>query len=518
MIFVKEGKIDLQALYETSLKEINEGQIIKGKVVKIGQKDVLVDIGYKSEGIISINEFPSKDDLGIGKEVDVYVESRENDDGMVVLSREKARRLHGWDRISSSFKEGDLVEGTVRRKVKGGFIVDIFGIEAFLPSSLSVFRGTSDRSILNNLFKFKIVNMNNLRRSLIVSRKEALQKEKEETREKVWSGLKIGEVYTGIVKNVTDFGAFIDLGGVDGLLHITDMSWSRISHPSEIVAVGDKIEVMILTIDKDSKKVSLGLKQRMADPWQDIEKKFPVGSQIKGKIVNILPYGVFVELDKGIEGLIHVSEISWQKRNINPQEMFTIGENIEVQIFNIDRETRRISLSIKQLEANPWLEAEKKYPAGSKASGKITGFTDYGAFMELDNSLEGMIHISDISWIKRINNIQEVLKKGQKVEVLVLSVDSQNRKISLGIKQLEDNPWSSISQRFPVGTIIDSAQVSSVSNFGVFVKIDSELEGLIYSNEIDKEMMEKLKPGDKLKAQIIKIDEEQGKIGLTARC
>jgi len=518
VIFVKESNVDLKSLYEASLKEISEGQIIKGKVVKVGEKDVLIDIGYKSEGIIAINEFPSKDDLELGKEVDVYIESRENDDGMVVLSREKARRLHGWDKIASSSKEGDLVDGTVRRKVKGGFIVDVFGIEAFLPSSLSAFRGSSDRDILGNLFKFKIVNMNSLRRSLIVSRKEALQQEKEETREKVWSTLKIGEIYTGLVKNVTDFGAFIDLGGVDGLLHITDMSWSRISHPSEIVAVGDKIEVMILTIDKDSKKVSLGLKQRMADPWQDIEKKIPIGSHIKGKIVNILPYGVFVELDKGIEGLIHVSEISWQKRNINPQEMFTIGENIEVQVLNIDRETRRISLSIKQLEANPWLEAEKKYQVGSKVSGKVTGFTDYGAFIEIDSSLEGMIHISDISWTKRISNIQKVFKKGQKVEAIILSVDSQSRKISLGTKQLQENPWPSINQRFPVGTTIDSAEVSSVSNFGVFIKIDPELEGLIYSNEIDKEMMERLKPGDKLKAQIIKIDKEQGKIGLTARC
>jgi small subunit ribosomal protein S1 len=508
----------MEALYATSLKEISEGQIIKGKVVKIGTKDVLIDIGYKSEGIISVNEFPSKDDLELGKEIDVYIESRENDDGMVVLSREKARRLHGWDKISSSFKEGDLVDGSVRRKVKGGFIVDIFGIEAFLPSSLSSFRGTSDKDILSGKFKFKIVNMNNLRRSLIVSRKEALQQEREETREKAWANLKIGEIYSGTVKNVTDFGAFIDLGGVDGLLHITDMSWSRISHPSEIVAVGDKIEVMVLTIDKDSKKVSLGLKQRMADPWQDIEKKLPVSSQVKGKIVNILPYGVFVELDKGIEGLIHVSEISWQKRNINTQEMFTIGENIEVQILNIDRETRRISLSIKQLEANPWLDADKKYPVGSKVSGKITGFTDYGAFVELDNSLEGMVHISDISWTKRINNIQDVLKKAQKIEVLILSVDPQNRKISLGIKQLQENPWPSINERFPVGTMIDSAEVSNVSNFGVFVKIDPELEGLIYSSEIDKEIMEKLKPGDKLKAQITKVDQEQGKIGLTARC
>ncbi len=515
---MNEGKLDFKSLYEASLKEISDGQILTGKIVKVGAKEVLVDIGYKSEGIIPISEFLAKDELEVGKEIEVFVESKENDEGMMILSREKARRLHGWDSVATSSKEGDLVDGHVRRKVKGGFIVDILGIEAFLPSSLSAFRTTSEREILNNRFKFKIVKMNNLRRSLIVSRKDALYQEKEEAKEKAWSNLKIGEVYPGMVKNITDFGAFIDLGGVDGLLHITDMSWSRISHPSEIVAVGDRIEVMILTIDKDSKKVSLGLKQRMADPWANIEDRFPVSSNIKGKIVNILPYGVFVELDKGIEGLIHVSEISWQKRNINPQEMFTIGENIEVQILNIDRENRRISLSIKQLEANPWLDAENKHPIGSKVNGKITGFTDYGAFVELESGLEGMIHVSDLNWVRRVNNPQDVLKKSQKVEAQILSIDAQNRRISLGIKQLQENPWPEIAKKLPVGTLIESAEVTGVTNFGVFVKVDNDLEGLIFSNEVDKEVMEKLKPGDKIKAQIIKIDQDQAKIGLTARC
>jgi small subunit ribosomal protein S1 len=515
---VKEEKMDFKTLYEASLKEIQDGQILSGKIVKVGAKEVLVDIGYKSEGIIPISEFLSRNELAVGQEIEVFVESKENEDGMMILSREKARRLHGWDSIATSSKEGDLVEGFVRRKVKGGYIIDIFGIEAFLPSSLSAFRGVGDKETLDHSFKFKIVKMNNFRRSLIVSRKEALQQEKDENRDKLWGSLKIGEIYTGMVKNITDFGAFIDLGGVDGLLHITDMSWSRISHPSEVVAVGDKIDVMVLTIDKEARKVSLGLKQRMADPWVDIDSRFPVGSTFKGKIVNILPYGVFVELDKGIEGLIHVSEISWQKRNINPQEMFTIGENTEVQILNIDRDSRRISLSIKQLEVNPWLEAEGKFPIGAKVKGKVTGFADYGAFVELDNNLEGMIHVSDLDWIKRINNPQEVLKKGQKIEVQVLSVDFQARKISLGLKQLQDNPWSAISDKFPVGTMVDAAEVTGVTNFGVFVRIENDLEGLIFSSEIDKEVMEKLKPGDKIKCQVIKIDPEQAKIGLSTRC
>lgn len=512
---MEEKLVSLEELYESSVKQIRDGQVIKGTVVKVSEKEVLIDIGYKSEGVISREEFFSKEDLTVGTEVDVFVEAKENDEGMVVLSREKARKLKGWDKIVTSSDEGDLVEGFVRRKVKGGYIVDITGIEAFLPASLSSFRGMSDRDVLNHAYKFKIIKMNNFRRSLIVSRKEALQQEKGEVREKLWQSLKIGEIYSGNVKNITDFGAFIDLGGVDGLLHITDMSWSRISHPSEIVAVGDTIEVVVLTIDKEAKKISLGLKQRIADPWQEIENRFPVESRIKGKIVNILPYGVFVELDKGIEGLIHISEISWQKRSINPQEMFSIGETTEVKILNIDRGSRRISLSIKQLESNPWLEAENKYPLGAKVAGKITGFTDYGAFVELDGSLEGMIHISDFNWVRRVSSPQEILKKGQVIDVKVLAVDTSGRKISLGLKQLKENPWPEIAERCATGTIIDSAEVSGISNFGVFVKIEKDLEGLVYTNEIDKEVMQSLKIGDKIKVKIIKVDTEQGKIGLS---
>jgi len=369
---------------------------------------------------------------------------------------------------------------------------------------------------LSHTFKFKIIKLNNFRRSLIVSRKDAVQQERGEARDKLWGTLKIGEIYTGTVKNITDFGAFIDLGGVDGLLHITDMSWSRISHPSEIVAVGDSIEVMVLTLDKEAKKVSLGLKQRTADPWQDIENRFPLDSHVKGKIVNILPYGVFVELDKGIEGLIHISEISWQKRTINPQEMFSIGESIEVKILNIDRDSRRISLSLKQLESNPWLEAESKYPVGSKVSGKIARFTDYGAFVELDGNLEGMVHISDLDWVRRVANPQEVFKKGQVVDLIVLSVDANSRKISLGLKQLQPNPWPDIAERFPNETVIDEAEITGISSFGVFVRIEKDLEGLVYSNEIDKEVVQGLKIGDTIKVKVIKVDVEQGKIGLSA--
>ncbi|QAT17222.1 30S ribosomal protein S1 [Candidatus Velamenicoccus archaeovorus] len=509
----EEKNAALTQLYEQSFKEIKEGEIVKGKIVRIGVKDVLIDVGYKSEGAVAREEFTGLPDLAVGQEVEVYVDSIEDDNGMIVLSRDKARRLHGWDKINQGFKEGDLVDGFVRKKVKGGFIVDVYGLEGFLPASLAMFRNVSEKDIVGHSFKFKIIKINSLRKSLIVSRKEAVAKEKEDNRLRFWETHKSGDVVNGLVKNITDFGAFIDLGGVDGLLHITDMSWSRISHPSEMLAVGDRIEVVILNMNKETSKVSLGLKQRMADPWTDVDKKFPVGTRLKGKVVNIVPYGVFVELEKGIEGLIHVSEISWQKRNINTQEMFAVGDTVEVQVLTIDKDSRRISLSIKQLEGNPWLEAENKFSVGSKVSGKISGFTDFGAFVELDGNLDGMIHVSDMSWTRRVMNPQEILKKGQKVDVVILSVDAQNKKISLGLKQAMESPWPKIAETYPIGTEREG-EVTSKNNFGVFVRFDADFEGLLYINEIPKDQFEKVNIGDKIKIKIIKVDTDQMRIGL----
>lgn len=510
-----EEKLNMEELYNQSIKIIKEGQVIKGKIALIKSKEILVDVGFKSEGVVPITEF-NPQDLQVGNELDFFVESMENDAGEIVLSREKALRISGWDKIVKNFQDGILIEGRPLKKVKGGFLVDAMGIEGFLPASLSAFKGVPEKDILNKRFKFKIIKLNNLRRSIILSRREAMQKEKEEAKEKIWQELKVGEIRSGTVKAITDFGAFIDLGGVDGLLHITDMSWSKISHPSEAVALGDKIEVVILNLDKEAGKVSLGLKQRLPDPWEDVSAKFPVGSKVKGKVVNIVGYGAFVELEKGIEGLIHISEISWTKRVSNPNEMFAIGDILEAQVISVDKENRRISLSLKQLEQNPWLEVEAKYPAGSKVSGKVRGFTDYGAFVELDGNLEGMIHISDLSWTKRIAHPQDVLKKGQKVELNVLSVDAQNRRITLGLKQLQPNPWPQIAAKYPLDTVLE-AEVVSITDFGVFVKLEEDIEGLVYSSEIEKERVSQLKPGDKLKVKIIKVDTEQGKIGLTAK-
>ena len=512
---MSEDRAILEQMYNDSIKIVKEGEIVTGRVVAIKTKEVLVDIGFKSEGVVPIAEF-TKGDLEVGKEIEFLVESMENDSGAIILSRERAQRIKGWDNVLKNQKEGDLIEGKPVKKVKGGYLVDVNGIEGFLPASLSAFKAVADKDLLYRPFKFKIVKINNLRHSIILSRREAVHKEKEEAKEKIWTQLKIGAIHPGLVKAITDFGVFIDLGGVDGLLHITDMSWSKISHPSEVVALSDKIDVVILNMDKESGKVSLGLKQRFPDPWQDVAQKYPVATKVKGKVVNILPYGIFVELEKGIEGLIHISEISWTKRMSNPSEMFAVGDLVEAQVLTMDTSSRRISLSIKQLEQNPWLEAEAKFPVGSRVSGKVRGFTDYGAFVELDGSLEGMIHVSDMSWTKRVAHPQDVLKKGQKVDVQVLAIDAANRRISLGLKQLQANPWVEIAAKYPLDTVLET-EVVNVTDFGAFVKITDDLEGLVYASEIEKEKLAALKPGDKLQAKVMKVDVDQAKIGLSAR-
>jgi small subunit ribosomal protein S1 len=503
-------------LYKQTFKQISEGEIVKGRIVAFNDKEAVVDIGFKSEGFVSIDEFRNLDKVEIDKEIEVLIESIEDDQGRLVLSRLKAEKLKGWMKLGDSINEGDDVEGRIVKQVKGGFIVDVDGIEAFLPMSLSAFKGVTSENIMTNKYKFQVAKLNKARRNLILSRREVAQKEKEQVRDKLWDLLEKGQKRAGFVKGITDFGAFIDLGGVDGLLHITDMSWTRINHPSEIVNVGDKVEVLILDFDRKNSKVSLGLKQISANPWADIYDKYPTGTKTKGKIVNVMPYGVFVEIEKGIEGLLHSSEITWQKKLVNPQEMFKVGDEIEVQVINVDKDSKRISLSMKQLENNPWLEAEKSYKVGSKVKGKVRGFTDYGAFVELNSGLEGMIHISDMSWTKKVNHPQDILAKGQEVEVVVLAVDPENRKINLGLKQLSDNPWPQIAQQYPVSTEVDSEVVLN-SNFGVFVKLEDDVEALVYSSEIDKEKAEALKPGDKLRVKVIKVDVDQMKIGVSAR-
>lgn len=512
----EQKKSLMEELYGSTLKTFREGQIVQGTIVAKSKDEVIVDIGFKSEGFVPMEEFRNPAAIEIGQQIDVLIETIEDEEGKLVLSHGKAERQKGWLKIADVINEGDAVEGRVVRVVKGGYIADVQGVEAFLPMSLSSFKGVSHDTIMNNNWKFLVAKMNKQRRNLILSRREIVQKEHEENRKNLWSKLEKGQRRTGVVKGITDFGAFIDLGGVDGLLHITDMSWSRISHPSEIVSLGQRIEVVILDFDKDNSKVSLGLKQITANPWEAVYDKYPAGTVVKGKIVNIMPYGVFVEIDKGIEGLLHSSEITWQKKMVNPQEMFTLGQAVEVQVINVDRDAKRISLSMKQLEDNPWLKAEENFPLESKVKGTVRGFADYGAFVELEHGLEGMIHVSDMSWTRKVNHPQEVLQKGQAVEVVVLAVDAKARKITLGLKQLLPNPWSDIAQRYPVETVVEATVITN-SNFGVFVKLDEEVEALVYSSEIDKEEAAKLKTGDKLRVKVIKVDVEQMKIGVSAR-
>lgn len=505
-------------LYEKSIKNLKEGQIVKAKIIHKSNREVVVDIGYKSEGILSIREFLNPDEINVGDEIEVLLESMEDDEGRVVLSKQKADRLQGWERISTKFKEGDIIDGRIIRKVKGGLMVDVGKLEAFLPASLAVIDknyGAINR-IIGQESKFKIVKINRPRRNIVVSRKDILLEEKTKKRAKILEKIDKGVIAAGVVKNITDFGAFVDVGeGLTGLLHITDMSWGRISHPSEMVAIGDTIEVMILDFDKEKTKISLGLKQKTPNPWLDIDTKYPVGSKIKGKVVNIMPYGAFVELEKGVEGLVHISEFSWTKRYNQPGDLLAIGDIVEAVVLNIDKQGQKISLGIKQLEQDPWTSVEEKFPSGTKINGKVRNITDYGAFVELEEGIDGLVHISDISWTRRIEHPKEMLKKGQRVDVVVLLADAKNRRISLGIKQLTPDPWPEILKTYTKDKELE-ATITKVANFGVFVQLTDELEGIIPLAELPKDKDEKLeeiyKPGEKIKVKVLKVEPAQKRI------
>lgn len=517
-MFGKTRQKDMDKFYEDTFKELKEGEIVKGKIVAITPKEVLIDIGYKSEGYVSLSEFSDPSNLKIGDEIDVFLESKENEDGVVVLSKWKADRKIGWERIMREYKEGDIIEGRVARKVKGGLMVDI-GLDAFLPASLVTLRGFPNLDqYIGQTLKLKIVKINKPRKNIVLSRKDVLRQEQEEARTRLIQDLKKGDLCTGVVKNITDFGAFIDLGGVDGLLHITDMSWGRVSHPSEIVALGDKIEVVILDVDRENKKVSLGLKQKTPSPWQDVEKKYPVGTKVKGKVVNILPYGAFIELEKGLEGLVHISELSWSKRINHPDEVLAIGDVVEAIVLNVDSQTQKISLGMKQMETNPWLKVKDRYPVGSRVKGKVHTLTEYGAFIELEEGIDGLIHISDMSWTKRVNHPEDILKKGQKVEAVVLSVDQENKKIALGLKQLTADPWLEIQKRFPAGLEIEGT-ITRVTNFGIFVELEKDLEGLLHISELKEQLKtqakQTFKAGDKIKVRIARVEPALHRISLT---
>jgi len=497
------------------------GQIVKGTIIEIRSKEIMVDIGYKSEGSVPTNEFEDlEEELKIGDQVDVLIIQLEDRDGMVVLSHEQAIFKQNWDNIRAICEEGGRIKGRIKAAVKGGLIVNI-GVEAFLPSSQIDVNTPSDLdALVGQAFEFKVVKLNLERQNIVLSRRELLEEERSEQRAQLLGEMVPGDVRKGTVKNLTDFGAFIDLNGLDGLLHVTDMSWGRITHPSQLLAVGQELEVVVLDINKDTERVSLGLKQKQENPWENIDDKYPIGEKVSGKVVNLMPYGAFVELEPGVEGLVHVTELSWTKRINKPSEVLKADDEIEAVVLGINRDEQKISLGVRQLDANPWDLAEQKYPVGSKVAGKIRNLTSYGAFMGLEEGLDAMIHVSDISWTRKINHPSEVLKKGMEVEAQVLEVDRENQRISAGMKQLAEDPWETIDNYYKVGDLV-KGKVSKLASFGAFVGLEHDIDGLVHISQVSEERVDKiknaLKVDEEVNARVIKIDRADRRIGLSIK-
>jgi small subunit ribosomal protein S1 len=508
-----------EAMKQSSMR-FAAGEIVKGTVIEVRPKEVLVDIGYKSEGVISGGEFEDVKAVKVGDEINVLIEKLEDKDGMVVLSKEKAEFKQNWDKILTICNEGGTIMGKVKAVVKGGLLVNI-GVEAFLPASqIDVITTKNLLAFVGNTYEFKVVKINQERQNIVLSRRELIEQERNDRRSKLLAAMTPGDIRKGTVKNITDFGAFIDLNGIDGLLHITDMSWGRIGHPSEILKVGQDLDVVVLDINKEKERVSLGLKQKLANPWDTIEAKYPIGAKVKGKVVNLVPYGAFIELEPGVEGLVHVTELSWTKRIAKPSDVLKPDQEIEAVVLGINREEQKISLGVRQLETNPWDKAMEKYPPGTKVKGKIRNLTSYGAFIELEEGLDGMIHVSDISWTRKINHPSEVLKKGDEVEAVVLEIDKTNQRIAVGIKQLGTDPWSNIDQFYKVGDLV-TGQVTKLASFGAFIGLQHEIDGLVHISQVSEERIEKiknvLKVGQEVTARVIKIDKADRRIGLSIK-
>ena len=510
---------ELSAFIDRSFTTYREGSIVNGTILEIKPQVVLVDIGYKSEGAIPITEFEDEE-FDVGDEIEVLLERLENDEGMVVLSKEKAAHKQNWDKIVKVYQDGGLVRGKVKSVVKGGLMVNV-GVEAFLPGSQIDIIPPKDLSeYVGKVFEFKIVKVNDDRKNIVLSRREVIEQERAELRQKFLSEVQVGDKVSGMVKNITDFGVFVDLSGMDGLLHITDMSWGRISHPSEMIAIGQTVEVMILEVNREKERVSLGLKQMANNPWEKIEDRYPVGQHLKGKITKLVPYGAFVEIEEGVEGLIHVSELSWTKRITRPSDILELDQEIEAVVLGINKDEQKISLGVRQLEPNPWDEVENRYPVGSQISGKIRNLTAYGAFVELEDGIDGMIHVSDLSWTRKINHPSEILKKGEELEAVVIDIDKTNQRISLGIKQLENDPWSEIDTRFKVGDLVKGT-VAKIASFGAFVQLQDDIDGLVHISQLSEDHVTRvkdiLKVGDDVEARVIKVDKVERRIGLSIK-
>jgi small subunit ribosomal protein S1 len=519
MAAIASSNPELSKLISQNFRTFRENSIVNGRILEIKQQVVLVDIGYKSEGAIPISEFEDEE-FEVGDEIEVLLERLENDEGMVVLSKEKAAHKQNWDKIVKVYEEGGLVKGKVKGVVKGGLTVNV-GVEAFLPGSqIDIIPPKDLNEYVGNVYEFKIVKVNDDRKNIVLSRREVIEAERAEQRSQFLDTVRIGDQVEGVVKNLTDFGAFIDLAGMDGLLHITDMSWGRINHPSEMLTIGQTIGVQILDVDKQKERVSLGLKQLQSNPWENIEARFPAGHRVRGKITKLVPYGAFVEIEPGVEGLIHVSELSWTKRITRPSDVLDLDQVIDAVVLSVNTEEQKISLGVRQLEANPWDIIDDKYPRGSKIKGKIRNLTAYGAFVELEDGIDGMIHVSDMSWTRKINHPSEVLKKGDEVEAQVIEIDKANQRISLGLKQLETDPWDNIDNRFKVGDLVKGT-VAKIASFGAFVELQDDIDGLVHISQLSEEHVAKVKDiikvGDEVTARVIKVDKQERRIGLSIK-
>ena len=512
---------EMEKVYTESIRNFEAGSILKGKVLALTPTDVIVDCGYKSEGVIPSDEFDNISRLKVGDEIEVLLETVEDDSGLIKLSKRKADRIRGWEKVITRYKEGDVVTGTVTRKIKGGLLVDL-GIPVFLPASQIDVKPPGDiAEYIGKEVTCKILKIDETRQNIVVSRRRLLEEEREGLKLQLLAEIKVGDLRKGVVKNIADFGAFVDLGGLDGLLHITDMSWGRISHPTDMLTIGQEIEVRVLGIDKEKEKIALGLKQKTESPWAKVEERYPAGSRVSGQVVNIMPYGAFVKLEDGIEGLVHVSEMSWTRRVNHPSEMVSIEDTVEVLILKVNKEKQEISLSMKQTEENPWDRIEQRYPPGKKISGTVRNLANYGAFVEIEDGIDGLLHVSDISWSKKVTHPGEMLKKGDTIEAVVLSVDKEKKRVALGMKQLEKDPWESdIPNKYQVGGIV-KGKVTKLTNFGAFVELEKGIEGLLHVSEMsDKKVSDPqglVSIGDEIEVKIIRLDASNRKLGLSMK-
>jgi len=515
---------EMRAIYEESLKDVVEGDIVRGTILEVRDDVALVDIGYKSEGLIPLKEFRSpmgEVSIKVGDVVDVYLEKKEDNEGLIVLSREKAEKIKIWDELAKYYEKGEGVTGTILGRTKGGLIVDI-GVRAFLPGSQVDLRPVRDLDkLIGKAFPMKIIKLNQKRGNIVLSRRELLEEERKRLKEETLATLCEGKQVRGKIKNITEYGAFVDLGGLDGLLHITDMSWGRVGHPSELFQIGDEIDVVVLKFDRTTERVSLGYKQRLPDPWTSVQESYPVGSKLRGKVVSLTDYGAFVELADGVEGLVHISEMSWTQRVKHPSKVVAIGDMVEVVVLDVDQANKRISLGMRQAEPNPWNSIEERYPVGTRVEGRVRNLADFGAFVELEEGIDGLIHISDLSWTKRVRHPSEVLKKGDRVEAIVLHVDKANHRISLGLKQLQQDPWqAAVPEKYRVGMDVQG-KVIRTTDFGAFVELEDGVEGLLHVSELSSERVNKpedvVQVGQDLTLRVIKLDPEERKIGLSLR-